>query len=63
MGRLELVTEVMGRMAPPVVTLLTLAYLLRGDRVVADAVGISRVGASAAAGGRGSQARGEGDGG
>lgn len=34
--RLELVPEGRGRVAPPAVTLLTLTYLLRGDRVVAD---------------------------
>ncbi len=67
--RLELVPEGRGRETPPVVTLLTLAYLLRGDRLVADEDCISRVRAPATAGGQDTQAgaeggrRAEGDGG
>lgn len=68
-GRLELVPVGMERGTPPVVTLLTLAYLLRGDRLVADEDCISRAGAPASAGGQDTQAgaaserRTEGDGG
>lgn len=69
-GRLELVPVGRGRETPPVVTLLTLAYLLRGDRLVADGEGISsRAGAPVSAGGQNTQAgaeggrRAEGDGG
>ncbi len=59
--RLELSPVGRGRETPPVVTLLTLAYLLRGDRLVADEDRIRRVRAPAPAGGQDTQAGAEGE--
>ncbi len=59
-GRLELVPVGRGRETPPVVTLLTLAYLLWGDRLVADEDCISRERAPTMASGQDTQTGAEG---